>query len=186
MISVLFARKDSIYKELCSDVWDIQRNALNWPGGNALIAHPPCRSWGQLAHLANPREGEKELAIYSVHQIRKFGGILEHPRASRLWNHMNLPLPGNVDEYGGFSLCVNQNWWGHKAVKNSMLYIVGIDPKEMPATPITFDAIQYTVSSRIKKKTGRRTKKEITKRERERLRLNYSLDGLFQLLKNVI
>ena len=35
MISVLFARSDSVYKALPGcDVWDQERNALFWPGGN--------------------------------------------------------------------------------------------------------------------------------------------------------
>jgi hypothetical protein len=59
-VSALFVRKDSIYKELGVDCWDAERNALNWPGGNPLIAHPPCRAWGQLSHWAKPLPGEKE------------------------------------------------------------------------------------------------------------------------------
>ena len=44
-VAVLFARKDSIYKEFeqC-DVYDIERNALTFSGGIPIIAHPPCRS----------------------------------------------------------------------------------------------------------------------------------------------
>lgn len=165
-VSVLFARKDSVYKALCGDVWDIERDARNFPGGNAVVAHPPCRAWGQLSHMAKPRHDEKELAIYSIEVIRKNGGVLEHPRGSKLWKHLNLPMPGEMDEFGGFTVCIDQSWFGHKAKKNSLLYICGIDKNELPDIPIRFDAIEYTVSSKIKKYTGRRVKKEITKRER--------------------
>lgn len=155
MISVLFCRKDSIYKELVDDCWDIERDARLWPGGNPLIAHPPCRAWGQLAHFANPRLDEKELAVFSILKIREHGGVLEHPRASKLWAHMKLPLPGTIDEYGGFSLCVNQSWWGHKAEKNTMLYICGISINKLPEIPLNFDSIQYVVSLPKKsKRTG--------------------------------
>jgi hypothetical protein len=167
MVSILFARQDSVYKKMGVDVWDIERDARKWPGGTPCVAHPPCRAWGQLAHLAKPRPDEKELAIWSIHRIRENGGVLEHPRASKLWQEMNLPAPGTIDEYGGFSVCVDQFWWGHKAKKNSLLYICGCLPEELPAYPLRFDAVEFVVCSPIKKKSGRRVKQEITKRERE-------------------
>ena len=37
------------------DCWDIERNALNWPGGNPIVAHPPCRAWGQLSQNVSLR-----------------------------------------------------------------------------------------------------------------------------------
>lgn len=166
-ISVLYTRVDSIYKTLGVDCWDIERDARKWPGGNPIVAHPPCRAWGQLAHMAKPRPDEKLLAISAVNEIRKNGGVLEHPRKSKLWAEMNLPQPGKTDEYGGYTICVNQSWWGHKAEKQTFLYIVGCDRNELPPIPISFSAIEYTVSSKIKKKSGRRIKKEITKKERE-------------------
>lgn len=170
MISVLFCRKDSIYKELGYDCWDIDRDARGWPGGNSIVAHPPCRAWGQLAHFANPRPGEKELAVYSIQMIRQYGGVLEHPMASKLWQYMGLPQPGKVDEYGGYSLCVNQSWWGHKAEKNTMLYVCGCKEKHLPLMPLNFDSIEYVVSSCKRNKYGRRGtgKKEIPKSMREK------------------
>ena len=166
-VSALFVRKDSVYKKLGVDSWDKERNALEWPGGNPIIAHPPCRAWGQLSHMANPEPGEKELAFFSIDMIRKFGGVLEHPRASKLWPD-HLPLPGEVDDYGGYSICVDQFWWGHKAKKNTLLYIVGCSKSRLPSIPMSFDAVEYTVSSKIKKKSGRRIKKEIPKSDREK------------------
>lgn len=74
---MLFARKDSIYKSMPEcDVWDIERDARNWPGGCPAIAHPPCRAWGELSHMANPRPDEKDLAIFAVEKIREWGGFL--------------------------------------------------------------------------------------------------------------
>ena len=80
---------------------------------------------------------------------------------------MSLPLPGKYDEYGGFSICIDQFWFGHKAQKKTLIYVCGCTQAELPSIPMRFDAVEYTVSSRIKKKSGRRTKKEITKSERE-------------------
>lgn len=166
-VSVLFARQDSIYKTLNVDVWDIDRDARNYSGLGPVICHPPCRAWGQLAHMAKPRPDEKELAIYSINKIRQVGGVLEHPRASKLWPTMNLPKPGEIDLYGGFSILINQSWFGHLAEKSTLLYICGLSKNDLPQIPIKFDAITHTVSSKIKKKSGRRIKKELSKKQRE-------------------
>lgn len=168
-ISALYVRKDSVYKALGIDCWDIERDARLWPGGNPIIAHPPCRSWGKLSGFAKPREGEKELAIKSVELIREWGGILEHPAASRLWPLLNLPLPGCYDEYGGFSICIDQFWFGHKAQKKTLLYICGCDLDDLPPIPLRFDAIEYVTGSAKKNRNGNRphNKKEVSKAERE-------------------
>lgn len=168
-VSALYVRKDSVYKTLGVDCWDIERDATKWPGGNPLIAHPPCRAWGQLSHFANPRPGEKELAIKSIELIREWGGVLKHPAASRLWKEIDLPYPGRYDEYGGFSICIDQFWFGHKAVKKTLLYICGCNQGDLPPVPMRFDAIEFVVSSCKRNKFGRRGtgKKEITKAERE-------------------
>ncbi len=135
---------------------------------------PPVEPGGGMAHLAKPRPDEKELAVWSVNQIRKYGGVLEHPRASKLWPFCNLPKPGSYDEFGGFTVCVDQHWWGHLAKKNSLLYICGCKIEDLPAMPLCFDAIEYTISSRIKKKSGRRAKKEVPKSYREKTPLLFA------------
>lgn len=163
MIAVLYAREDSIYKQLGCDVYDISRDARTYTGNSAVIAHPPCRAWGQLSHFAKPRPDEKELAFHAIDVIRKNGGVLEHPRASKLWPKY-LPMPGKIDEYGGWTLLIHQIWFGHKAIKKTFLYIVGVKPSELPTYPVTFDTNVYRVGGNSKSKIK---KKEVTKRERE-------------------
>lgn len=167
MVSVLFVREDSVYKTLGVDCWDIHRDARTWPGGNPIVAHPPCRAWGQLSHMAKPRPDEKELAIFAIQMIRKYGGVLEHPRASKLWPHLNLPKGDKTDEFGGFTLCVNQSWWGHKAQKKTLLYVCGVGRKDIPPMPIRFDRIDFTVTSSIRKSTGRRLKGRLGTKDNE-------------------
>src|SRR5207344_928057 len=54
------------------------------------------------------------------------GGVLEHPRYSRLWSHCRLPQPGEfTDAWGGHTLEVCQCDWGHPARKRTWLYVVG-------------------------------------------------------------
>ncbi len=134
-VSVLFARSDSIYKTLGCDVWDAERDALNFKGDNPVIAHPPCRAWGRLRQFAKPRPNEKELALWSVDVVRRSGGVLEHPESSRLWYEKPLPLPGEYDEHGGWTLGVSQFWFGHRAEKRTWLYIVGVKPEQIPPIP---------------------------------------------------
>ena len=134
LVSVLFAARDSIYKTIPGlDVWDIDRDALNWPGGNRGIFHPPCRLWSKwLRHLSTAPPEEKNLALWSVEQVRKEGGILEHPACSLLWDEAEIPKPGTGDKYG-FSIALYQQWFGHKAQKATWLYICGI--KSLPEIP---------------------------------------------------
>ncbi len=130
-VAVLFARKTSVYKSIPGvDVYDIDRNALSFPGGIPVVAHPPCRTWGKLSHMAtNARPGEKELALYAIEQVRANGGVLEHPKYSKLFHQ--LPPIGHVDKYGGFVLGVNQSWWGHNGEKPTLLYICGVSRRSV-------------------------------------------------------
>lgn len=162
-VSALFVRKDSIYKKMGVDSWDIERDAKKWTGGNPIIAHPPCRAWGKLKGLAKPIEGEKELATWSIHMVRKFGGVLEHPRHSGLWKEMKLPVGTQIDEFGGFSISIDQFWFGHKAKKETLLYICGIEKDKLPIIPLRFDRIEYVVTTSSKYSN----KKEISSKERE-------------------
>lgn len=166
LVSVLFARKDSVYKKLGVDVWDIERDARLWPGGNPIVAHPPCRAWGAYKGFAKPRPGEKELAIWSIRQIRRWGGVLEHPRASSLWKEMELPIGEEVDEYGGRTISIDQKWFGHKAKKATLLYVCGC--KNLPKIPLNFDAVTHYVGyPKSFKGKSRNGMKEISKAERE-------------------
>ena len=165
MVAVLFARSDSVYKSLSDcDVWDADRNARNWPGGCPVVAHPPCRAWGRLRHLAKPAENERELAIWAVEQVRQWGGVLEHPVGSTLWQAAGLPKPGERDDFGGWTLWISQWWFGHKADKPTWLYIVGIEPTDLPPIPFRIGEPDYVVSSSLRKSFSR---PEITKAERE-------------------
>lgn len=164
-VAVLFARQDSIYKTLPDcDVWDIERDARNWPGGCPVVAHPPCRAWGKLRQFANPRADEPALAPWAVDQVRRFGGVLEHPAESLLWAHCGLPTPGRApDDFGGWTAEVRQCDWGHKAEKLTWLYIVGCHPDELPDMPGRGDPTGV-----IKPQRGvPRTLKIVTKAERE-------------------
>lgn len=144
MVAALFVRKDSIYKTMPGvDAWDVDRDARNWPGGESLIAHPPCAQWGTLSHMAHENAAEKELAVRSVALIRRWGGVLEHPVRSKLWAFLALPMGAEPDEHGGWTLIVSQRWWGHRAEKQTNLYIVGCAPRDIPPMPFAIGRAHY-------------------------------------------
>lgn len=133
MVAVLFARSNSVYKSIHGcDVFDLERDARTYVGTAPVVAHPPCRGWGRLRHLAKVRPDEKDLALFAVDQVRRCGGVLEHPWASSLWLVAGLPRPGQRDSFGGFTFGVMQGDFGHVAPKATWLYIVGIEPASLP------------------------------------------------------
>lgn len=167
-ISVLYVRKKSIYKSLVNDCYDEERDARNFDKKNSVIAHPPCRAWSKLSALSKATDEEKSLAPLAVELIRKVGGVLEHPASSALWKEkkLELPMPGaGYDKYGGWSLSLDQFWFGHKAKKSTWLYIVGCKAMEIPEYPLCFDAIQYVVTSTARNK--KQPKKTLSKKDRE-------------------
>jgi hypothetical protein len=167
-VAVLFARGDSVYKTLPDcDVWDIERDARNWPGGSPVIAHPPCRLWAKLRQFAKAADPvmERKLAVDAVQSLQRFGGVLEHPAQSTLWAHQGLPTPGRApDKFGGWTAEVRQCDWGHKAEKRTWLYIVGCHPDELPVMPPRREP-----TGLIKPQRGvpRDNRKIVTKAERE-------------------
>jgi hypothetical protein len=166
--AVLFARVDSVYKSLPDvEVYDAQRDARTYDGPYPVVAHPPCRAWGNFAMFANPRPDERNLARLAVSLVREFGGVLEHPFGSKLWAAQSLPAAGGGrDQFGGWTLVVDQHWWGHRAQKRTKLYIVGCDPMEIPIMPIKLGRAQCVVGD-VGRATKGNDRPEISKAERE-------------------
>jgi hypothetical protein len=172
-IAVLFARKDSIYKSLPGcDVWDADRNALSWPGGAPIVAHPPCRAWGSFRSHAKPARGEKELAVWAVQQIRLHGGVLEHPFKSTLWPAAGLPAPGVVDSFGGYTVNVLQWWFGHRAAKATSLYICKVKPSDLPEVHLSLGSPEFVLAT---SKRGPARRPEISRPEREATPVRFAL-----------
>jgi hypothetical protein len=129
VIAALYIDPRGPYPKMAGvDAWDETRDARLYDGPHPVVAHPPCGPWGALRHLY--KGAEHDCAPRAVEQVRTFGGVLEHPRGSKLWNEHGLPAPGGLaDSFGGFAVEVDQCAWGHVARKTTWLYVVGA-PRE--------------------------------------------------------
>lgn len=178
-VAALFVREDSVYKTMANvDAWDLPRDARRWPGGMPVVAHPPCRGWGRLSHFAKPRDDELALGPWAVSQVRRFGGVIEHPAESKLWGYCSMPWPGRApDRFGGWSFYIRQCDWGHRAEKLTWLYLVGSHPDYLPAFPEPREATHVIAMDKRRGRgadIGQRLRKgmsgwrpEVSKAERE-------------------
>ncbi len=181
--AALFVRRDSIYKTMPGiDCYDIERDARHYAGRLPVIAHPPCRAWGSLRHVAKPRPDEKELAVFAVKSVRRCGGVLEHPARSTLWIHCGLPRPGDCpDRFGGFTVALEQFWFGHRAQKQTWIYICGISPADVPPIPFKPGKAEYVISVDGAKRRAERgighlpPRKQVSKAEREQTPLAFAV-----------
>lgn len=153
--AALFVRGDSAYKKRTDfDCWDADRNALNHNTDEPVVCHPPCRAWGQLSHMAtNVREGEAELALWSIDKVRRNGGILEHPKGSKLFGRY-LPAVGESDEHDGFTITVDQYDFGHVAHKATNLYFCGVHKSQLPPLPPKDTSLHYCEKGKLRSIAG--------------------------------
>lgn len=129
------------YPDLIRDCYGAVRDARTYEGELPVIAHPPCGPWGRMANWCTKQD--PLLAISAVEQVRRVGGVLEHPIDSKLWAECDIPRPTppssphriDADLGPGFTERVEQWRWGHSCVKPTWLYIVGYEPDELPPQP---------------------------------------------------
>ena len=127
------------------DAWDEHRDARLYNGPHPVIAHPPCKRWGNFwfgstsPHYKGPRYErpgmDGGLFADALEKVRRFGGVLEHPAQSRAWAHFGLTVPPRTGgwvradwpEHDGWTCCVEQGHYGHVAPKATWLYAVGCE-----------------------------------------------------------
>lgn len=193
-VAALYCEPLGVYPRLPGvDCWDESRDARNYAGPHPAIAHPPCKHWSRLRHLAavscdetdcewrgrrcdlgGDFDGDfsrcpkcaghrinyegRNCGPIAVEHVRKFGGVLEHPAGSKLWEKCGLPRPVqqrveningatrswrpvypppyfSLDEFAGFSVELDQCDWGHQARKRTWLYCVGVPTWALEAAP---------------------------------------------------
>lgn len=132
--------------------WDEKRNAKCYLGPHPVVAHPPCGPWGRLKFLC--KHQDPACGRCAVRQVRKFGGVLEHPQHSSLWAACGLPRPGEPpDAFGGYTVEVRQVWWGHCCEKLTWLYLVGTPPTAIEEPPLPKAEATHRVTNGSRGKT---------------------------------
>lgn len=135
MVSALYVDPTGPYTAMDGvDPWSERRDARRYNGPNPVVAHPPCARWSRLRGMAT--QDTADCGPLAVEVVQRFGGVLEHPAFSLLWAHCSLPEPGDEpDQFGGYTLHVEQSRWGHRAPKPTWLYIVGCPRERLPPIP---------------------------------------------------
>lgn len=142
MIAALFVQEGGAYYGLPDvDPWPESRDARRYDGPWPVVAHPPCARWCRLAGLVEKRWGHKRgeddgCFASALANVRRVGGVLEHPAYSDAWDAFDLPEPptggGWVRGFcGGWSCYVEQFRYGHPAKKATWLYCYGIVPPSL-------------------------------------------------------
>lgn len=138
-VAALFVETNGVYYGLSDvDPWDIKRDARRYAGPHPVVAHPPCSRWCRLAGLVEARWGHKRgddggCFASALANVRRVGGVLEHPAYSDAWAAfgINTPPTGsgwvNADMLGGWTCYVEQGRYGHPAKKATWLYAFGVE-----------------------------------------------------------
>src|SRR5271165_2667608 len=96
-VAALFVETGGCYFGLSDvDPWDEARDARTYAGPWPVVAHPPCGPWGQLRHLCTKQDAT--CGPHAVYAVRRWGGVLEHPKGSRLFEACGMPRPGELPD----------------------------------------------------------------------------------------
>jgi hypothetical protein len=128
MNRVMFTKKDSFYEKLGADCYGKERNALSLRRPGICIWHPPCGYWSKLKMFCRQPPHTKHYALWALRNVNDYGGILEHPKASDLWNHPEVKQD--------CIFTVQLSDFGHRARKDTNIYIIGLDRRRIPGFPM--------------------------------------------------
>lgn len=142
-IAALYVQEGGCYYGLDGvDPWPESRDARLYAGPWPVVAHPPCARWTNIGKSAWARYGRPERMrpgndggcfAAALAAVRKWGGVLEHPAFSAAYAAHGLkepPLNGGwirADLLDGWTCCVAQQHYGHRARKLTWLYAVNTE-----------------------------------------------------------
>lgn len=136
-ISALYVQDGGAYFGLEGvDPWPLERDARKYGGPHPVVAHPPCQLWGSLAAANYSRWGGEHnrpgndggTFAAALAAVTKWGGVLEHPAATRAWAAHGLARPLSIGwqrEFHGWICEVWQSAYGHRANKATWLFYSG-------------------------------------------------------------
>ena len=135
MIAALYVAKNGCYSGMENvETWDIDRDARQYAGPWPVVAHPPCERWGRFWHGSTRKPYQYELGAddgcfdAALWAVKKFGGVLEHPKDSLAWRQYEINRPpakggwAPAGDPGGWTCCVEQGFYGHFSRKPTWLY----------------------------------------------------------------
>ena len=138
-VAALYVEENGPYSGLEGvELWPESRDARLYAGPYPVVAHPPCARWSVLAGMVESQGGKKRrdddgCFAAALLAVRLFGGVLEHPASSTAWRWFGLCTPPSdggwvvADWCSGWTCCVAQRNYGHRATKRTWLYAVGVD-----------------------------------------------------------
>ncbi len=139
-VAALFVQTDGCYFGLPNvDPWDQKRDARLYSGAYRVVAHPPCERWGRYwsggpsAHERRKLGDDNGCFSAAIAAVRRWGGVLEHPEGSHAWRAFELNVPPRhggwvmADWEGGWTCCIEQGAYGHRARKATWLYAHGVE-----------------------------------------------------------
>lgn len=137
IIAALFVENGGVYFDVPGiDPWCRERDARLYKGPYPVIAHPPCERWGRM-WFGSPLRPDKDTYrlgddngcfAHALWCVRTFGGVIEHPEASRAYSFFGISAPPRsggwvkADNWDGFTCCVEQGHYGHSGRKMTWLY----------------------------------------------------------------
>jgi hypothetical protein len=143
MIAALFVEHQGVYYGLPDvEPWGLpDRDARLYAGPYPCVAHPPCERWGRYwyggprAKVRRTKGDDGGCFEAALAAVELWGGVLEHPEASAAWRVFGLHAPprggGWVTTRKGWTCCVEQGHYGHRARKATWLYAVTISPPSL-------------------------------------------------------
>lgn len=151
------------------ECWDEVRDARKYGGPHPVVAHPPCQLWTNFAALNFKRWGGEHnrpgndggCFASALANVRRYGGVLEHPAYSKAWESHGLRAPLSHGVWfahapGEWVCQVMQSAYGHLAQKKTWLFFVSdrapadADWSQPPGSHQCgwFDRIKPTLSKR--------------------------------------
>ena len=184
-VAALFVQDGGTYYGLPGvDPWPEARDARLYDGPWPVVAHPPCERWGRYWSGGPSAKVRRKLGdddgcfASALASVRRWGGVLEHPEASHAWAHHGLLKPPrgggwvSAGIFGGWTCCVEQGAYGHRARKATWLYACQVDLPELDwgRAPGEFMRLEpgnrSTAEGRRKRAQGAAPIARVTTRER--------------------
>lgn len=156
MIAALYVAAGGCYYGLPGvEPWGLpDRDARLYDGPWPVVAHPPCERWGRYwsggPMLAGTPQAKRlgddgGCFVAALASVRRWGGVLEHPCDSHAWAAHGLRKPPRkggwvrADQHGGWTCCVEQGAYRHRARKATWLYACGCTLPELRWGPAVGD-----------------------------------------------